>query len=316
MAPPGNLLPVFSGVLVATVVSFLVASVFVRGDKSTESDFEEAKESMVELKGKESSVVKTKANVNLIVVACDAGMGSSAMGATRLRQMVDQNNLGIKVINSAIENIPAQADIVITQDSLTDRAKSAAPKAQHVSIGNFMETGVYEALVEDLKKTHAPVEAKAEAVEAEAVEPEIQVLSKGNIHLNVASEGKWEAIERVGKLLVEAGYVQEGYIPAMKEREELTTTYIGNHVAIPHGVGKAKDFIDNSGFIVMQYPEGVDFGDGNIAYLVIGIAGKGNEHISILSNIAKALADEESVLALAKTADVDEIYSVFTEEVK
>jgi PTS system mannitol-specific IIC component len=271
---------------------------------------------MVELKGKESSVVKTKANVNLIVVACDAGMGSSAMGATRLRQMVDQNNLGIKVINSAIENIPAQADIVITQDSLTDRAKSAAPKAQHVSIGNFMETGVYEALVEDLKKTHAPVEAKAEAVEAEAVEPEIQVLSKGNIHLNVASEGKWEAIERVGKLLVEAGYVQEDYILAMKEREELTTTYIGNHVAIPHGVGKAKDFIDNSGFIVMQYPEGVDFGDGNIAYLVIGIAGKGNEHISILSNIAKALADEESVLALAKTADVDEIYSVFTEEVK
>jgi PTS system mannitol-specific IIC component len=154
MAPPGGLLPVLAGVLVATVVSFLVASVFVKNDKTQEDDFEAAKESMVELKGKASSVVKTavSGSVKKIVVACDAGMGSSAMGATSLRNKVKEAGLDIEVINTAIEAIPADADLVITQENLTARAKEAASSAEHISIKNFIGTPVYDQLVTRLKE--------------------------------------------------------------------------------------------------------------------------------------------------------------------
>jgi PTS system mannitol-specific IIC component len=107
---------------------------------------------MVDLKGKESSVVKVAKNVKLIVVACDAGMGSSAMGASTLRKKVQKAGLDIKVINTAIDQIPAEADIVITQESLSSRAKNEAPNAEHISIGNFMGTPIYDEIVERLKK--------------------------------------------------------------------------------------------------------------------------------------------------------------------
>ena len=152
MAPKGNLLPVLAGVLVATVVTFFVAGIFLKGSKNKDDSFEEAKEKMVELKGKKSSVVKTMADVKKIVVACDAGMGSSAMGATTLRNKVKEAGLDIEVINTAIESIPEDADIVITQESLSDRAKAAAPNAEHLSLVNFLGTTLYDDLVERLKK--------------------------------------------------------------------------------------------------------------------------------------------------------------------
>lgn len=148
MAPKGGLLPVLAGVLVATGVSFLVASIFVRNTETNEEGFEDAKETMVDLKGKASSVVKAK--VKKIVVACDAGMGSSAMGATTLRNKVKEAGLDIEVINTSIENIPADADLVITQEKLSQRAKSQAPKADHVSIQNFIGTPIYDELVAKL----------------------------------------------------------------------------------------------------------------------------------------------------------------------
>ncbi|WP_461206521.1 PTS mannitol transporter subunit IICB [Clostridium sp. DL1XJH146] len=152
MAPKGGLLPVLAGVLVATVVSFIVAGFFIKRGKNNDEELEAAKSKMVDLKGKESSVVKVAKKVNLIVVACDAGMGSSAMGASTLRNKVKKAGLDIKVINTAIEQIPEEADIVITQESLSSRAKAAAPGAQHISIGNFMGTPVYDEIVESLKK--------------------------------------------------------------------------------------------------------------------------------------------------------------------
>jgi PTS system mannitol-specific IIC component len=151
MAPKGGLLPVLAGVLTSSVVSFLVAGFFLKIDK-TESDFDSAKDQMIDLKGKESSVVKSSGQVKKIVVACDAGMGSSAMGATSLRNKVKKAGLDIEVINTAIEAIPADADIVITQENLSSRAKSVAPKAEHLSIGNFMGSPLYDELVARLKK--------------------------------------------------------------------------------------------------------------------------------------------------------------------
>jgi PTS system mannitol-specific IIC component len=149
MAPKGGLLPVLAGVIVSAGVSFLVASLLINKKEANDESFESAKQNMVDLKGKKSSVVKTK--VKKIIVACDAGMGSSAMGAGKLRNKVKKAGLDIEVTNMAINDLPNDVDIVITHNKLTDRAKSAAPNAQHISIDDFIMTPVYDQLVADLK---------------------------------------------------------------------------------------------------------------------------------------------------------------------
>lgn len=139
-----------------------------------------------------------------------------------------------------------------------------------------------------------------------------KILAKENILLDLKSVDKDEAIKMAGQLLVDGGYVEEEYIQAMLEREEIVSTYIGNGIAIPHGVGSSKDRIKESGIVVLQFPEGVDFGDDNKAYLVLGIAGKDNEHLKILSSIATTLEDKETVEKLVKTKDVNSIQKILT----
>ena len=101
------------------------------------------------------------------------------------------------------------------------------------------------------------------------------VLTKENICLGLKSVSQEEAIKTAGEMLVRDGYVSPDYIDAMFEREEIISTFIGNGVAIPHGVGKARGMIKKSGLVVLQYPEGIDY-NGNTCYLVIGISGKDN----------------------------------------
>jgi PTS system mannitol-specific IIA component len=137
-----------------------------------------------------------------------------------------------------------------------------------------------------------------------------EILNEKNILLNLPSESKIEAIERVGNLLVENGYVEKKYIEGMKKREEDITTYIGNGVAIPHGVSEYVKYIKKSGIVIAQYPDGVDFGDGNRAYIVIGIAGKGDEHLNILSKIALTCQYEENVEKLKKAKTPQEIIEI------
>lgn len=118
-----------------------------------------------------------------------------------------------------------------------------------------------------------------------------KVLCEENIVLGLKSVSKEEAIVMTGQKLFENGYIKEEYIEAMLEREKIMTTYMGMGVAIPHGVNEAKKEILSSGIVILQFPEGIDF-DGEKAYLMIGIAGVGNEHLEILSNIAIVLDDE------------------------
>lgn len=145
MTPKGGFITTLLGVTAATAVSFLIASVIMKRSKDDDEDLESAKAKMVELKGSKSSVVKTA--VKKIIVACDAGMGSSAMGATKLRNKVKAAGLDIIVENKAIENIPSDADVVFTHNKLTDRARKAAPNAEHIPVDDFMNTTAYDDLV-------------------------------------------------------------------------------------------------------------------------------------------------------------------------
>lgn len=165
MTPKGGHFAVLAGVIVATLVSFLVAALILRTSKDTGEDLTEATTKMEEMKGKKSSVANaltgavtenevkvSKENVNKIVFACDAGMGSSAMGASILRNKVKKAGLDIEVINTAINNLPNDADIVVTHKDLTDRAKQKLPNATHISVENFLNSPKYDELVESLKQ--------------------------------------------------------------------------------------------------------------------------------------------------------------------
>jgi PTS system mannitol-specific IIA component len=139
------------------------------------------------------------------------------------------------------------------------------------------------------------------------------ILKKENIVLHARVENKTEAIRLAGQILVNNGYVEDSYIDKMFEREALISTYMGNFIAIPHGTEDAKQFVKHSGISIIQIPDGVDFGDGNIVKLLIGIAGKNSEHLEILSKIAIVCSEVENVETMIKAATEEEILSILNE---
>ncbi|RDW22178.1 PTS mannitol transporter subunit IIA [Oceanobacillus arenosus] len=140
-----------------------------------------------------------------------------------------------------------------------------------------------------------------------------EILSPNNIQLNVSLNNKEEAIRYTGGILVENGYVNASYVDKMLEREALTSTFMGNNVAIPHGTEDAKDQVIETGLSVVTVPDGVDFGDGNIVKILIGIAGKGDDHLEVLSNIAIVLSEEENIQKIVNAASKEEIIRIFDE---
>jgi mannitol PTS system EIICBA or EIICB component len=163
MAPKGEFIHVLSGVITAAVVSFVVAYLLMKFSKQTDEEQNlasataKAQGMKREAKGLSApapvatqTAIKAKEDVKLIVFACDAGMGSSAMGASIMRKKVNQAGLPIKVTNTAISDIPNDADIVITHQTLTDRARNKAPGAEHVSIQDFLQSPEYDILVQRL----------------------------------------------------------------------------------------------------------------------------------------------------------------------
>ncbi|WP_181502896.1 PTS sugar transporter subunit IIA [Paranoxybacillus vitaminiphilus] len=139
------------------------------------------------------------------------------------------------------------------------------------------------------------------------------VLKKENIILRASVADKTEAIRLAGNILVDQGYVEPSYVDKMFEREALTSTYMGNFVAIPHGTEEARSLVKHAGISVVQIPDGVDFGDGNIAKILIGIAGKNNEHLEILSKIAIVCSEEENIQKIIEAASEEEIIDLLNE---
>ena len=318
----GTYIANLAGVLVAGIVSFVISSFILKTGKEQEEDIEEAARKMQEMKGKKSSVSNVfEANsgtmpekVNKIVFACDAGMGSSAMGASLLRKKVKEAGLNISVTNTAISNLPADAQIVVTQEELTPRAQNKLPNAYHISVDNFLSSPEYDKLINQLKNPEtAQLQEIVEDAEANVPEADNQandaLLLEENIFLNQSFSSKEEAIRFAGRALVNAGYVKESYIEAMIARDEMTSTYMGNDVAIPHGTEEAKKDVLNSGFTVLQVPNGVDF-DGQKVRLIFGIAGKDGTHLEILSGIAVTCSDMANIEKLVEAKSAREIMDI------
>lgn len=140
-----------------------------------------------------------------------------------------------------------------------------------------------------------------------------QLIQENSIVLNASFVDKWDAIRACGKLLYQNGYAKEAYIQDMIQREQSVSVYCGNHVAIPHGIDHSESNILESGICMIQVPDGVDF-DGNKAYVLIGIAGKNDEHIELLGKIALVCMDLDVVHMLRTSQSKEEIMRILTNE--
>lgn len=305
MAPKGETLLVLAGVLIAAVVSFVIASFIIKvtSTKGT-NNLLDAQSKMQDMKAESKGLAHVNEEVfsaKKIVFACDAGMGSSAMGATKFRNRLKTVRPDLTVINTSVDNIPSDCDIAVVQTTLAERAAQSAPQAKLITIGNFLADPALDELFFQLSTGDALLVEGDVQEEKEEITINKDVLRMEGIALNLPSVSKEEAIIAAGKKLQELGYVEEAYIPAMLEREQLVTTYIGMGIAIPHGTTHGNDVIKKTGIVVLQYPDGIEFGEEK-ANLVIGIAGMGGEHMEVLSKICLALEDE-AVLNKMKTTD-------------
>ena len=318
VTPKASMLGVSISVIAAATVSFLVSVVLLKTTKNADKSFEDAQSDVIAMKD-ESKGLKTEtfnlSNVTKIVVACDAGMGSSAMGAGVLRKKVQDANLDINVINLAINNLTSDADIVITHKDLTQRAKQYAPNAHHISLTNFLDSDLYSQLVKELvaaqdvsNTNHSNI-----ATSTDSNQPLFKLTEK-DIFLGLTAQNKEEAIRFAGQKLVDNGYVKPVYIEAMLEREKLTSTYLGESIAVPHGTIEAKDSVINTGIVFCQYPAGVEFGEeaDDKAKIVIGIAARNNEHLDVIAKLTNALDDPNIIAKLSSTTHFDEVLAILS----
>ncbi len=135
-------------------------------------------------------------------------------------------------------------------------------------------------------------------------------LNKTDISLQRQSDNAQSAIHSLAADLSSKKYVDEKYVNGMLAREKQNTTYLGNGIAIPHGTTDTRDLVKQTGLVVHHYPNGVDWGEGNIAYLAIGIAAKSDEHLEILKQLTKVLSQDGTQDALKNAATADEIIAI------
>lgn len=326
MAPKGSTLSVFFAFVIAAGVSFLIASPIVRlsnGKGSLEDARQEVASRKSAAKGLHPAGAGDKKvdlrTLDQIVFACDAGMGSSAMGAAIMQRKLERAGFGnIKVTHASVSEIPPGAQFIICHEDLAERARRSAPQARLVTITNFMNAPEYDDIVNEIIVSREnPHQQSAAQNPAKAARPDYHggVLIRKNILLNRPKQTKEEVIRDMGRVLHESGYVTERYTEAMLKKEEVFNTAIGNKLAIPYGVEGMTGEILNAGIAIFTYPDGVDWGNGQTVNLVIGIASVGDEHLETLSKIATTCSSEAEVAKILKM-NVDEVYALFISQIR
>jgi mannitol PTS system EIICBA or EIICB component len=307
--PSNSLVGVTLSVIGGAAVAFVIASLLLKMDKKDYEggDLLAAMGSMESMKGKKSvastvlgggyDTAAPQSPVTTIVFACDAGMGSSAMGASVLRKKIHGAGYPeVTVVNKSIASLTDTYDLVVTHEDLTDRAREQTPSAMHVSVDNFMASPKYDEIVELLHHTNGdagPVTSTASAAPTDLA----GLLPEAGIVLSGTAFTRDDAITEAGELLVATGVVEPAYVAAMHERERSVSTQMGNGLAIPHGTNEAKSLIRTSGLSFVRYPDGIDW-NGKPTTFVVGVAGAGDDHLALLGKIAEVFLDPERVAAL------------------
>jgi mannitol PTS system EIICBA or EIICB component len=311
--PSGDFFGITVGVFGAALVSFLVGSLLLKMDRTVDGDLMDATATMEGMKGKKSVASVALAGgetrgrdepIHDIVFACDAGMGSSAMGASVLRRKIQEAGFDdVTVVNKAISALTDDYDIVVSHQDLTDRARQKTGSAIHVSVDNFMGSPRYDEIVELVQSTNGAGTGSG-AVEEESGTGVL--LAEESVVLRGFASTRNEAITEAGELLVDVGAVEPSYLSSMHEREESVSTHMGNGLAIPHGTNDAKSAIRRSAISFVRYPSGIDW-NGHQVKFVIGIAGAGDDHLALLSKIGKVFVDRDAVAQLEAATSIAEV---------
>ncbi|MDO4616051.1 MAG: PTS mannitol transporter subunit IICBA [Lachnospiraceae bacterium] len=295
----------------ATAVAFLVTAFFLRRDKAPEIT-----ESAGKPAGKNEALdVDVSGTVNKVAFACDAGMGSSVMGVAILSKKLRKAGIDVEICHTPINEIPKDADLIVTNQNLADRAAKAAPGKPILTLTNFMNEEEYDQITETIRQLKEKEESGSVLPAGGSVETSSEDaaekihLSDQDIVLNAKFPDKKTAIEACADILIQNGYVEKQYKQDMIRRDEEASVYLGNGVALPHGLAESKDTVKRAGICFIQVPEGVDF-DGETAYLLVGVAGKKDDHVTILAHVAQALMDDENIEKLKKTGSKEEVISI------
>lgn len=131
----------------------------------------------------------------------------------------------------------------------------------------------------------------------------MSIVSHETVRLQAQAATKQDAIRQAGELLVQGGCVEPSYVDGMLARETVMSTYLGNGVAIPHGQHENLSAVKRTGISVLQLPAGVEWEDGELVHLVIGIAANADEHVEVLANLAELIEDEDATGELVRTTD-------------
>lgn len=355
-SPVGSLVGIIASVVAATGVTFAVAALLLRLDRSGSDDLAAATADMESMKGRRSvasavlggarTMTSAAAPIRSIVFACDAGMGSSAMGASVLRKKVRDAGLGsVTVVNKAISSLTDTFDVVVTHQDLTERAAERTPGAIHVSVDSFMASPRYDEVVELLRRSEADAGALATSDGTSSVssadtardhvadvardtsrpargaagspeesvepgDPAPSVLALGSIVLAGRATTRDAAIEEAGQLLVAAGAVPDEYVLAMHERERSVSTYMGNGLSIPHGTDAAKGLVLRTAVSFVRYPDGVGWDGGRRTEFVVAVAGAGDDHLAVLSRLARIFVDQQQLTLLREAQTPEAVHAL------
>lgn len=231
-----------------------------------------------------------------VYVICDAGMGSSALGVSLLKRELVSSPIKALIYNRSIDEDFRDADILVTHKHFEAHLKKHYPNKTVIGLTDFVNKEGFRKVVKFMENTQNN-----------------HVLLKSNIRVNCKPCTSDEAILRTGRDLVASGYVEEGYIEGMLDRDHSLSVFMGNKIALPHGEYEFKKFIKKSGIVVHVYPEPIDW-HGEQVQLVVGLAGIGEEHVAILANIATVFGEIEAVDEVLRHQDVEIIYDLLTRE--
>ena len=246
MCQPGHYLAMIADVLVATAVSFIVAMLLVRTDRDKD---DAAAEAAGQTSTAASEAEAPLTNISKVVIACDAGMGSSVMVASAMKKRLSQ--YGVEVAHTAVDQIPADASLILAQEGLVDRARRRIPHARVIPFTNYMNDPAFDRVEAEVRAarggtTPADEELPQSPTASTNTRVATSVLPRGAIRLGQRAASKEEAITMAGQVPIDEGAADDVYVKGMLAREHEISTYMGEGIAIPHGVNEVRDHISKA----------------------------------------------------------------------
>lgn len=270
------------GVLLSTAISFLTTYFILKGEEKSL-----IKDSLKEILEENEAVELDK--LKKIMFLCDAGMGSSTIGANVLRDILATTKYSNIEISNTFIGDKVNADLIISHSKLKKRIKEEYPHNKAVFVDDFFNKDLY--------------------IEQFLEKEVLEIYSD----LSLKSTLKESALEYLGQQLEKLDFVEKGYMEKMIEREKKCCTYIGNGIAIPHGDYESRLLIKKNSVLIHHYPYGIDFENGERVYILIGIAIKDKSlHLDYISSIVKTIEDEELIENLILSDKKEEFEKAFS----